>query len=323
VSLPELLPWHQPQWEQIARSRAAGRLAHAYLLSGPRGVGKRRFAERLAAWLLCEANGAQPCGQCRGCVQFGALTHPNLFLLHPEEDKRDISIEAVRELSERLTLTAHYGGNKVAVIEPADRLNPNGVNALLKTIEEPPSGSYLLLLTDRPMVLAPTLRSRCQILRFGVPSKEQALGWLRSQNPSASESVLDAARGAPLVALELLSDGGIERFSQWRRALAAVAAGQESPLSIAAGMSKEDAARFLEWMLAWTAGEQRALLSARGEKPSAAAIALGAAGLDQVAQASVRGLQQLPLNTPPPLVVESLMIRFWQLCRAPTREMRA
>jgi len=323
VSTPELLPWQQAQWSQVSATRAGGRLPHAFLLAGPRGVGKRQFAQRLAAWLLCEVSGAQPCGECRGCVQFGALSHPNLMVLRPEEDRRDISVDAVRELSERLSLTAHYGGNKVAIIEPADALNANGVNALLKTIEEPPAGSYLLLLTDRPMLLAPTLRSRCQFLRFGVPPKEKALAWLRSRNPAANEALLQAAHGAPIRALELLEEKGLERHAQWQRAVEAIATGQESPLGLANGMDKADASRFLEWLLAWVVSEQRTLAVGGPGKLSEAARRLGAPGLDRIAQAALRTLQQLQQNAPPQLAVESIIIRLWQWCRVPIQEMRA
>jgi DNA polymerase-3 subunit delta' len=241
-------------------------------------------------------------------------------------DKRDISVDAVRELSERLALTAHYGGNKVAIIEPADALNVSGVNALLKTIEEPPAGSYLLLLTDRPMLLAPTLRSRCQFIRFGVPPKEQALAWLRAQNPAADESALRAAHGAPVRALDLLAEGTLALHAQWRRALDGIASGQESPLTIAGsfeqGKTKMQATRLLEWLMGWAVSQQRGA-AAGSAKLSEAAQRLGPAGLDQVAQGCVRALQQLQQNAPPQLAVESIIIRLWQLSRAPTREMRA
>ncbi len=325
MTVPTLLPWQEPQWRQVAASRAAGRLAHAILLSGPRGVGKRQFAQRLAASLLCESAGAEVCGHCRGCQQFIARSHPNLFLLQPEEDKRDISVDAIRELGERLALTAHYGGAKVAVIEPADALNVSGVNALLKTIEEPPANSYLLLLTDRPMLLAPTLRSRCQFLRFGIPPRQQALAWLQSQEPKATEATLDAAHGAPLRALELLTDGEIARQEQWRRSMSAIATGQESPLGLASGIDKTGAIRFAEWLLTWMTAQQRALAAPSRSKAATSepGAVLGIAGVDALSQECLAAIRRLHANAPPQLTMESLIIGFWQRCRFPSKEMRA
>jgi len=128
--------WQQERWAQVRGAHAAGRLAHALLLAGPRGAGKDHFAAGLAGFLLCEAPEAarKPCGDCRSCVQIAAGAHPNLMRLAPAEDKRDIAIDDVRDLLDRLHLSSHYGQAKVAIVSPADALNAGGANALLKTI---------------------------------------------------------------------------------------------------------------------------------------------------------------------------------------------
>ena len=318
---PEILPWHEPMWRHIAATRQAGRMPHAFLIAGPRGVGKRAFAHRLAADLLCEAGKPGACGRCRSCLQFRADSHPNFFWLRPEEDKRDISVDAVRELSERLALTSHYGGAKVALIEPADALNQNGVNALLKTIEEPAAGSYLMLLTEQPMMLAATLRSRCQILRFGVPSSEQALTWLRAQNPAADESTLRQAHGAPLRALELVETDAPTRQEEWTKRLLAVAAGRESPIALAVGMDKEGARAFLDWLISWTVDQiKRRLGAAAVGNVASSAVDLDLSSLDRMQLICTQALRQLQGNAAVQLTLESVMIGFWQLCRLPAQE---
>lgn len=317
MSLPDLLPWQAAQWKQLQTSRKSARLAHALMLAGPRGVGKQQFALRLSAWLLCEAKQDEPCGKCRGCLQFIAGSHPNFFVLEPEEDKRDISIDAVREVCEKLSLTAHYGGAKVALIKPADALNANGVNALLKTIEEPSLGTHMLLLTDRPGLLAPTLRSRCQKIRFGVPSTEQSLDWLRGQGNASPAAALQAANGAPLRALDLLKEGLVDRYAQWQRSVEAIAGGKESPLTIAAGMDKSDALAFVDWLIGWLTALQRKLVS--GVRWNG----LDAAAVDALTRRCLEALQRLQLAAPPQLTIESIMISLMQLSRTPIKEMRA
>ena len=318
---PEIFPWHEPIWRQVAASRQAGRMPHALLIAGPRGVGKRAFAHRLAADLLCEAGKPQACGQCRSCLQFSSDSHPNFFWLRPEEDKRDISVDAVRELSERLALTSHYGGAKVALIEPADALNQNGINALLKTIEEPAAGSYLMLLSEQQMMLAATLRSRCQILRFGVPPSEQALTWLRTQKPAADESALRLAHGAPLRALELMETDAQAQQGEWSKRLLAVAAGQESPIALAVGMDKEGARAFLDWLISWTVDQiKRRLGVVATGKSASSAVDLDLSSLDQIQQICTQALRQLQGNGAVQLTLESVMISFWQLCRLPAQE---
>jgi DNA polymerase-3 subunit delta' len=313
----ETLPWHEALWTRMRASREAGRIAHAMLLAGPRGVGKRMFANRLASWLLCETGGADPCSRCRSCRLLQAGSHPDFFRLQPEEDKRDISIDAVRELSERLALTSNHRGLRVAVIEPADSLNLNGVNALLKTIEEPPAGSHLLLISERPMMLAATLRSRCQILRFGVPPFEQALAWLRGRKPEAAETLLAQAHGAPLRALELIDSGAHEQRAEWARRLAAVATGHESPLALAAGIDKPSAQAFLEWLLAWALDLQKTRLGVWTKSEEAQPFRnFSAQALDRLLQDSLQALRQMHGSAPAQLTIESVMIDLWQLSRA-------
>lgn len=307
TSIPPVLPWHDAQWTKLARARTAGRLAHALLLAGPRGVGKRWFARRLAALLLCEAAEAAPCGRCRSCLLFAAGTHPNFHGLAPEEGKRDIAVEDVRMLIEDLVLTAHYGRPKIVLMEPADALSAASVNALLKTIEEPTPNSYLLLLSERPTALPATLRSRCQILRFAHPPTDAALAWLNQRSVKPARELLAAAHGAPLRALQLAQADVLATHALWERTLEAVQAGRESPLALATRLDREQGEELLQWLMVWGLRRQRYALASAARAASDKQIEV----LDRLQQDCVEALRRMRLGSAPAqLAVESVIIPF-------------
>jgi DNA polymerase III subunit delta' len=276
------LPAQQAQWARLVAALDAGRLAHALLLAGPRDTGKTEFAHALASYLLCEAAPAQrPCGECRSCVQLAAGVHPNLLRLAPAEDKRDIAMDDIRDAIERLYLSSHYGQAKVCIIDPADALNVNGLNALLKTVEEPPANTHLLFVAERWRLLPPTLRSRCQIVRFARPAREAA------PDPEAQ-----AAR------------------AEWGRALADALEGRLS-LRIAQGLKRDAARAGLEiWLQAGTRWLERLLVPGRDGKPAPRGAT--APVLQQLLDDTLAALRALDRNGNPTLLVESIMIRVSQ-----------
>jgi DNA polymerase-3 subunit delta' len=317
-----ILPWQQAQLDRIRAARGAGRLGHALLLSGPEGVGKRRFAEALAASLMCEAPTGKglACGRCRSCVLFTANSHPDWMPLQPEEDKRDISIDAVRELGERLALSAQLRRAKVACLDPVDSLNINGINALLKTIEEPPPEAYLLLLSSRPQALPATLRSRCQRLPFPVPAAGEAAQWLAQKHADVDAAQRDLALrlafGAPLAASAIIESGGVERDGSWRAALAELANGKIDPLQAASRIGKDETRAFMRWLLAELTGSLRSRLGAAS--PQTDLLRTGAApvaGLEWLLQNTMESLRNLDRNANPLLSIESLMIGWQRLFR--------
>jgi DNA polymerase-3 subunit delta' len=164
-----------------ARFRLAlerGRLASSFLFVGPPGIGKRRFAFGLSQVLLCGVRpeaAMDPCGTCPSCVQVRSLTHPDLEYVRKPDDKAFLPLELLigdkehrgrAGLCHRLALKPFMGGRKVAIIDDADFLNPEGANSLLKTLEEPPPRSVLILIGTSPAKQLPTIRSRCQLVRF-------------------------------------------------------------------------------------------------------------------------------------------------------------
>lgn len=325
------LPWHDRLWQRTWDAARSRQLGHALLLSGPAGVGKRPFAARLAAGLLCE--NPQPsgaCGSCRSCIQRAAGTQPNLRWLRREFNdktdkfKRDITLDQLRQMMEGLSLSSHYGGSRVVIIDPVDALNLAGVNALLKTLEEPPPGCHLLLITERRMALVPTLRSRCQHLAFAIPDSDVASRWLAGQGGGGDTArALDEAGGAPLAALADRESGATEQRQAWTRTLLDLAQRKVDPLAAASGVDKDAVTDWLRVL-------QRALLQILrcpadpGVDPAWRMLAARLAPLqiDRLLKESVEAQQRLQSNANPQLLVESLMILWWHLTSAPATPTR-
>ena len=178
-----LLPWQQEQWRNVMERLRAASLPHAILLAGPGGLGKNRFAALLAQTLLCETGAAtgRACGHCRSCLLYAADSHPDRRIVAPLEAGKAIVVDQVREAGRYLTQTSQYGGYKTLIITPADQMNVNAANSLLKTLEEPAAWSLILLVSDRPGRLPATVLSRCQRLNFTAPESRQAQQWLVEQ----------------------------------------------------------------------------------------------------------------------------------------------
>lgn len=160
---------HDHWIEAFARVVERGRLAHAYLFAGPQGVGKRLFAEELAKTLLCESprrQGFAPCDQCPSCHQVAAGTHPDFHVAGRPEESLELPIDTVREYCKNFGLKSARGRGKVAILDDADDMNLEAANCFLKTLEEPPPRSLLLLIGSSPERQLATILSRCQVVRF-------------------------------------------------------------------------------------------------------------------------------------------------------------
>jgi DNA polymerase III subunit delta' len=241
-----LLPWQAESWQRVRDQIAEGKMPHGVLLAGPPDSGKANFAAGLGAYLLCRGD-EKPCGECRQCNLVSAGTHPDLLEV-TLEDSKQIRIEQIRELIHWATQTSQQGGYKVCTINPADKLNIQSANALLKVLEEPPPNTLICLVTDQPTRLLPTLRSRCQRIDLGSPTQEEAVVWLQGQmdSPADVELLLDIAGGMPLRVLSAID----EDYLLLRQALAShlvpLSEGVRSPIEVAALMAGEEVGRVLE-----------------------------------------------------------------------------
>ncbi len=177
------MPWHSLRGHDrvvssLRRALEQGRLPHAFLFAGPEGIGKLAFALRLAQALLCERvpeAKLDPCGRCPGCLQVMAGTHPDLLRVARPEDRQELPIRIIRDLCIDLGLKPMSGTRKVAIIDDADDLNDEAANAFLKTLEEPPPGSVLILVGTSAEGQLDTILSRCRVVRFDpLPEAELA-----------------------------------------------------------------------------------------------------------------------------------------------------
>lgn len=243
--------WQMNQWQDLQRLIESGRLPHALLLAGPDSIGKLRFAKALAGYLLCESPGKlTACGQCRSCHFQIDANHPDYREICPDEGKRQIGIDQVRSLQSFSAQHAHRdNGRKLVVIHPAEAMNVFTANALLKTLEEPNSGTILILVSHSSSQLLPTIRSRCVQLRFGVPDTSLAETWLRDYvgDAALAKKLLIETGGRPLAARQTFEDDGLAVRQNFDAALSALLNGQKTALQVAEELLDKDILQVLDW----------------------------------------------------------------------------
>lgn len=314
-----LYPWQSDVWTSLRQRLQGGRLPHALLLSGAQGLGKRELALRVSHMLLCTGSpaGSVPCEGCQGCQLMAAGSHPDHHLLEPEEGSRVIKVDAVRELSRVLGMKSQLGGERVAVIAPAECMNSSAANSLLKTLEEPPERTTLILVAHRPAQLPATIRSRCQTLQVAAPSRASACAWLEGQGQGAAVKLLGVVGNAPLAARDLHAQGGSESLQALLDQLGGIAEGRISPVDVAARWSKDELARVTQLLMAIVmdlvrvhATGAEARISRLNLLPSALDSEQLHGLLDEVMEQ--RRLADHPLNHQ--LVLERLFIRWGQVC---------
>lgn len=267
-----LPPWCLPAWGVLAARAGSGSLPHALLVCGPAGLGKRVLTEAFVRARLCQSlEDGRACGSCRACRLLAAGTHPDRVLVTFEENPKthklrtEIVVDQIRALSARLAMASQLGGWQVAVIDPAEAMNPASQNALLKTLEEPTPSSLMALVTDQPWRLSATVRSRCQRVEVTVPAPRQAAAWLEARGITDSTAVLAAAGGNPGEAWLLAEHGGMQRRQEVARDLLALATGRGDARAIGRVWADDDpdqrleqAARLLEGALRARAQGRRA-----------------------------------------------------------------
>jgi DNA polymerase-3 subunit delta' len=324
-------PWHRAQLAKLLENR--DRLPHALLVHGRAGIGKAQFARALAASALCESpRGGVACETCASCHWFSQGNHPDFREIVPESATEDedgeaegaktdkaksivIKIDQIRAVADFVALTTHRAGYRVLLIHPAEALHPAAANALLKTLEEPPPRTLIVLVSDQPARLLATIRSRCRLLRLRAPERAEALQWLREQEVADAGAALFAAGGAPLLARSLAEPPEAELR---KRLLAELARpGGADPLQFAPNVERAGVERFLYWMQTWVHDLVRARLAGdvRHHVDFAAALASRAhsADLERLFAldrelTSARRLAAHPLN--PRLLAEHLLMAY-------------
>lgn len=263
TAAPERYPWHEPLWSTL--SRQFEMLPHALLLQGRPGLGKHDFAVQLAQALLCERpRNTVACGECHACHLFRAGTHPDLSGIGLTDDARNITVDQIRALGDFLSLRPHTAMRKVVIVSPAEAMNLNAANSLLKLLEEPPLGSMLLLVTSHPARLPATIRSRCARLLFRQPTTTVGLSWLQTRPDTRGNLawLLDFSGGSPLLAASLGHQDFLQVRVQLLQDLTALAQSREHPVACAARWKGMGTARVLGWLYGFAADLIKLVLNA-------------------------------------------------------------
>jgi len=325
-------PWHEADLARLLADRQ--RLPHALLVHGSAGIGKTRFIRALAAAALCERpKGGLACGACESCHWLEQGNHPDFREIVPEAAEDDeegaeaeggraekakslvIKIDQVRALADFLSLSTHRAGYRVLLLHPAEALHPAAANALLKTLEEPPPATLIVLASDRPARLLATIRSRCRRVALHAPGPATALAWLRAQGVAEPEAALAMAGGAPLLA-QRFAEPDEARFR--RKLLAELAKpGGADALAFAATVDRGAVEPLVFWMQTWVQDLVRVRLAGRARHHVGQGAALEARqrhcdlealfALDEEL-AAARRLASHPLN--PRLLAEHLLLAY-------------
>ena len=238
VEPDNLYPWLKPAWDSFSSQLNADRIAHAMLLAGPKNSGKLALAQLMVASLLCQrqpvsagldfgepdpAEQVAPCGECQSCRFYISGAHPDFRHVTFEINRKtgklrtEIVVDQIRDLVAALVLTTTFSPQKVALIQPAESMNRNAANALLKTLEEPAGSTVFILVSSEPARLSATIRSRCRRLDVRQPSLHNARTWLMAESgadESTATAALRASSGSAPGAKKLLDLGLGDQFAR-------------------------------------------------------------------------------------------------------------
>jgi DNA polymerase-3 subunit delta' len=243
--------WLRGHADELDALRARRQLPHAVLIHGPAGTGRRHLALWLGARVL-DAPDPDPSLAAdpeAGIALTDELLHPDLMVAQPPPDKQMLPIDTVRQLIEFLQLTAHQGHGKVAILAPAEAMSHAAANSLLKTLEEPPAGSLIVLVASAPGRLPATVVSRCHRIRIGLPDQRQAATWLKTAHGDADWlTALELGGGAPLTAARLHGAGFGAEAERLEAEFIALGRAEADPVAVARRWAKLGAGRVLDWL---------------------------------------------------------------------------
>jgi DNA polymerase-3 subunit delta' len=248
---------HRKQLEILRAALTGRRLHHAYLFLGPEGIGKRTLALTLARAIHCSEMDDDFCGRCINCARISDGNHPDVRFIEPLADKKEISIQQIRELERELNYRSFTGKRKIVIIDPATLVNLSAQNALLKTLEEPPEDSLIILIASNAGALLPTVRSRCLPLSFAPLPRREVGAFLQSKyGMKLADAELFAAMGMGSIGAvaSLDKDELIEKRQIWSGMLSSLKAGDYHAAMIAAealATNRDESLKFLKWAESW------------------------------------------------------------------------
>lgn len=262
-----IFPWQIQHWNRLWQVKLENRIPHALLFAGMKGIGKVKFAETFSSALLCQqpsvakekelyplkTNDHQTVCSCHSCHLIATRAHPNVLWIEPEVKSRVIKIDQIRTINEFVMHSSLQGDYRVVILNSAHSMNGYAANALLKTLEEPAPDSIIILITEQPANLLPTIMSRCQHIHFSKPSFEQAMVWLKQQETlmdQDSELLLRLSNGAPLTALQLIQNDLLTMRQHLFQLLCALTKNETNPIQSAAHINL-DLLPFLDFMISW------------------------------------------------------------------------
>ena len=284
---------HERALQILTAAIRTRRLAHAYLFAGPEGIGKRLVATRWAMAINCDTppvtgfGGCATVGSvapgstgsaCRSCAMAAAGSHPDLIVIEP--DGLFIKIEQIRAMQTALGLTAWSGSRKIVLIDRAERLNQEAANCLLKTLEEPPPASLLILVSASPDDLLPTLRSRCHVVRFFPLDPDRLTAWLAAERHWSSDdaelvgAVAGGCMGKALAADPAALRDERDQIDQWISASCLTRTGSDQALSLltevaeTAAQTPEQFERTVRWLLLWLQDAVRLTIHRGADAPA-------------------------------------------------------
>ena len=245
------------QVDILRQALSSGRLHHAYLFIGPEGIGKHTLALALAKAVHCETSAADYCASCVNCRRIADGNHPDVRIIEPAVGKKEISIQQVRDFERELNYRSFTGKRKIMIIDPATLLNLASQNALLKTLEEPPQDSLIILIASSAGGLLPTVRSRCLRIPFAPLTRAEVAQYLRSRQGMSGEEVEFLAAmsmGSIGAAVGLDTQAYVEKRRVWGGIVGALKSGDYQAAIIAAEAlagNRDDALKFLAWAQSW------------------------------------------------------------------------
>ena len=255
----ELYPWQKDDWARLMTLRE--RTSQGLLFNGMKGIGKLQLAQNYARTLLCQRplESGLACGVCPSCNWFEQGYHPDFRFLQPEADSEEaesgkkltkqITVDQIRGLADFLAMSAHQGGRRVVIIHPAEAMNTNAANALLKSLEEPPAGLLFILVTHKPQQLLPTLLSRCLSFTLATPDAGSATRWLAQQGVVHPAEALAVSGFSPLQALQSAAENGTDAREKLLRALRQPAS--LDVFALADALHKHEQVQVVQWLQQW------------------------------------------------------------------------